>query len=35
MKDFYAGNNFDLKIIKSKVDIMFIIEKKVFHSHFV
>lgn len=35
VKNFYARNNFDLKIVKSKADIMFIIEKKFLHSHFV
>lgn len=29
VKKFHARNNFDLKIVKSKADIMFIIEKKV------
>lgn len=28
-KDFYARNNFDLKIVQSKIDSMCIIEKKV------
>lgn len=29
VKIFYARNNFDLKIVKSKADIMFIIEKQI------
>lgn len=35
VRNFYARNNFDLKIVKSKADIMFITEKKFLHSHFV